>query len=237
MTALKRPSRSKAETIRRLRAGDLRQLVQARCGHNLPEDDAGREYLWEWLLIGSLGAEPERKMLNIVETFAPWMDSAEAFQVISQIGRIPRHERWRTARKLGELLNVPHQEREAFKLWQFRPCDMTDKQMKELKKAKKRTGMQRLRRRSGTKSREAYLADNSLARRKPWQTEGISRATWFRNHIKIESNETGVWKEQKSDETSVWSIKTLISCPQTSLTEQAGESESGWARRFRFFWW
>jgi hypothetical protein len=40
--------------MRRLRLGDLRKLLRARCGHTLPDNDAGREYLWELLLPTSL---------------------------------------------------------------------------------------------------------------------------------------------------------------------------------------
>jgi hypothetical protein len=63
-------SRSKSEIIRRLRLGDLRSLLRARCGHTLPDDDAGREYLWELLLCVSLGAEPDLKMANAIEIWA-----------------------------------------------------------------------------------------------------------------------------------------------------------------------
>ena len=46
---------SKDERMRRLRLGDLRRPLRDRCGSVLPDDDAGREYLFELLLPISLG--------------------------------------------------------------------------------------------------------------------------------------------------------------------------------------
>ena len=37
---------NQAEMIRRLRLGNLRNLLRHRCGPTLPDDDAGREYLY-----------------------------------------------------------------------------------------------------------------------------------------------------------------------------------------------
>jgi hypothetical protein len=66
------------ETIRRLRLGDIRKLLRRRCGPELPDDDAGREYLYELLLPVSLGPEPV-KIANVTEIWAPWMDANEGF--------------------------------------------------------------------------------------------------------------------------------------------------------------
>ena len=85
---------AKREIMRRLRLGDLRKLLRARCGHTLPDDDAGREYLWELLLPVSLAPEEhERKMANTVEIWAPWLGKDEAEQLIDQINRMPARER------------------------------------------------------------------------------------------------------------------------------------------------
>jgi hypothetical protein len=89
---------AKREIMRRLRLGDLRKLLRARCGHTLPDDDAGREYLWELLLPVSLAPEEhERKMANTVEIWAPWLGKDEAEQLIDQINRMPARERRRLA--------------------------------------------------------------------------------------------------------------------------------------------
>ena len=106
---------SKAEIMRRLRLGDLQKVLRNHYGHTLPDDDAGREDLFELLLIASLGPEGERKMANAIEVNAPWMGADEASQLTDQINRIPTYLRKRTARELGNRLRVTNHEREILK--------------------------------------------------------------------------------------------------------------------------
>jgi hypothetical protein len=63
---------------------------------------------------------------------------------------------------------------------------MTDEQMEEQRKAKKRARQLRRRRAKGSKPREIYLA-NSLTKDKPWEADGVSRATWFRRRSQRET--------------------------------------------------
>jgi hypothetical protein len=204
-------SKAKTEIMRRLRVGNLRTLLRARCGHTLPDDDAGREYLWELLLPVSLAAEAERKMANTVETWAKWMGGDETRQLIDQINRTPIYLRKPTARSIGERLRVSNREREHLKLWTIAPFDRTDKQLKELRKAKDRVRKQRQRQAAGSKPR-----DQSLSRLKPWQTKGISRATWFRKR-----NGTGPCQERESHrETNSSAVKLTNYRGRTSLTEK-----------------
>jgi hypothetical protein len=62
------------EVLRRLRLGDLRRLLRHRYGPTLPDDDAGRDDLFELLLPVSLRPQsPSLVMRNVIETWAPWM--------------------------------------------------------------------------------------------------------------------------------------------------------------------
>lgn len=176
-------SKDNTEIIRRLRLGDLRKLVRYRYGPTLPDDDAGREDLYELLLPISLGPEDGRKMTNAIEIHAPWMGPDEVGQLIDRINRTPDYERKRKARFMGQKLNVTNAEREILKLQTIAPFDMTNEELEEQRKAKKRARMQRQRRAAGRKPREAYLA-GSLNRREPWKIEGISRRTWERRRAK-----------------------------------------------------
>jgi hypothetical protein len=171
--------RPKTEIMRRLRLGNLRTLLRARCAHTLPDDDAGREYLWELLLPVSLGPEAERTIHNTIEIWAPWIDVKERFDLVAQIERTPAHVRRVKATTLGERLRVTSEERECLKLWTITPVDLTDKQLKEQRKAKHRARMQRLRRTAGNKARTEYEAA-SLSKTRPWLALGISRRTWYR---------------------------------------------------------
>jgi hypothetical protein len=174
---------SKAEIIRRLRLGNLRSVLCARCGHTLPDDEAGREYLWELLLTVSLGAEAGRKMENIISISAPWMKMKEATEMTDQINRLRRYLRTVTPREIGQRLRVTREEWIRLKLKTVLPFDMTDEEITEFRKARKRNRDRNRRRKAGKKPREVYIA-NSLSKKKPWATEDISRRTWERRRRK-----------------------------------------------------
>lgn len=119
--------RPKSEIMRCLRLGNIKTLLRWRCGPELPDDDAGREYLYELLLPVSLGPEPA-KMANVIETWAPWMDCKERFGLVAQIERTPAHVRKIKATILGDRLRVTSEERERLRLWTIKPFDRTDKE-------------------------------------------------------------------------------------------------------------
>jgi hypothetical protein len=172
------------ELLRRLLLGNIRCLLRHRYGATLPDDDAGREDLFEMLLQVSLRQKsPAKVMRNTIEVWAPWMDAAEAFELVQRIELLPLKLRYRTAKDLGQRFNVTNVERERFRLWQIAPVDMTDADMAEWRKTRRtvrnRLRMQRKRRQAGTRSRPDYLA-SSKRRQKPWAAEGVSRATWYR---------------------------------------------------------
>lgn len=171
---------SKAETIRRLRLGDLQRVLRARYGVTLPDDDAGRDDLYEMLLTISLGEGHDRKMKNAIEVWAPWMSADEARNVIDSVNRTPDYLRKTTARKMGEKLNLQNWERETLGLRTIAPVDMTPEQLGAQRKTKDRARKWRARRAARKQPREVYLAANSISRQKPWTVKGVSRATWYR---------------------------------------------------------
>jgi hypothetical protein len=211
----------KDEIIRRLRLGDLRKLLRSRCGHTLPDDDAGREYLYELLLPISLGPKAATlKMTNAVEVHAPWMGHDEAEQLIDQINRTPIRERKPTGRKIGQRLRVTNEERELWKLWTIAPCDMTGEQLKEHRKAKKRARdrARNRRRRQGLQRRKVYLAANSLSRTKPWEADGISRPTWYRR--RGNGRETSLSPIARGRETSLSPTKASLRLSDTPVSPE-----------------
>ena len=198
---MKEDRRSKHEIIRRLRLGDLQKFLRFRYGRTLPGDDAGRDDLHELLLPISLGPDGStEKMKNAIEVWAPWMDSGEAMQLIDRVNRTPSYLRLPTARQLGERLPVTNQERERLNLQTIKPFDMSDEQLTELRKTRDRARKLLQRQAAGSKPRAEYLA-NSLTKQKPWESEGISRATWYR----------------KRRETSASAVK-LLNTPDTPVS-------------------
>jgi hypothetical protein len=164
---------------RRVRLGDLRKLLRAQYGATLPDDDAGRECLYELLLPISLGPHADIQMPNAADVWAPWMQHQEAQQLIDQIKRMPRRQRMPNARQLGERMGLINGLRDRLKLRTIAASDLTPEQALQLRRAKQRARMRRVRQARDSKSRAEYEAA-SLSRTKPWEREGISRRTWYR---------------------------------------------------------
>ena len=150
--------RTRDETIRRLRLGNIKTLLRWRCGPELPDDDAGREYLYELLLPISLGPEADLKMANVMEVWAPWLDAKERFELVADIERTPAYVRKITAKALGERLRVTSEERKALRLWTIAAFDVTDQDRAAEQRVRKRVRQERHRRRRGEQPRAEYLA-------------------------------------------------------------------------------
>lgn len=209
------------ELLRRLLLGDIKVLLRHRYGPTLPDDDAGREDLLELLLQVSLRANsPAKVMRNTIQVWAPWMAEAEANELIQKIERTPPKLRYRTPADLGQRFNVTNAERERLRLWMIAPVDVTQAEIAEWRRIKRRKAdrlrKERKRREAGVRSRQAYLA-SSLSRQKPWVAEGISRAAWYRRR----KAETGASTGARETETSVSANKLCEGSGQTCLTEAA----------------
>jgi len=182
---------SKTEMIRRLRLGDVQNVLRARYGPVLPDDDAGREDLRELLLVISLGSEAGRKMDNAVAVWAPWMAANEATTLVDDINLTEARYRKPTARELGERLRLTYEERKALGIRTIAPCDVTDDELQERRKARASYLRWKRRQAKGSKTRAEYLAANQISRLQPWKAAGQSRATWYRNRAKV-SGETSM---------------------------------------------
>ena len=171
---------AKAETLRRLRVGDLRRICRHRYGAALPDDDAGLDDLT--LILFSISLSPiaaGEKMRHEIEVSVPWMRESDAAQLIDSILKMPACERELSRRELGERMRLTNCEREWLKAWRIAPIDMTAAQLAEQRKRKKRARDRARRRQAGVVTRQAYLA-TSLTKQKPWEAEGICRRTWER---------------------------------------------------------
>jgi hypothetical protein len=159
------------EAYRKVRLGNLRQLFRSRYGSVFPNDDAGREDLYELLLPISIGPHTDRKIPNTIELWAPWMSETEAAELIERINRTPIWQRMPSDRELGKRQRVTNRIREHWRLRTIYPIDMTPEQMAEQRKAKHRDRMRRLRLRRrqqrATATREQWLAQNTASRNKP----------------------------------------------------------------------
>jgi hypothetical protein len=167
------------ETLRRVRLGDLKRLSRARYGHELPDDDAGRETLEDMLCLSA-----DKHLANVIEIWAPWLAPDEAEALTAYVKSLPPDIRNESPKALGQRHRVTNAERERLKVWQFAPCDVTKEQLAEHRKAKERERSRARRRARGSAPRHVYVA-TSLSRTRPWLAEGISRRTWERHRRRV----------------------------------------------------
>ena len=168
------------EKLRRLRYGCFIRLFRHRYGRYLPNDDAGTDDLW--LLIQNVSLVPfdwERRVRNTIETWAPWMSADDIEARVYALAHRTTAERTPSAEELGVRLNVTNAERVALRLWWFKPADMTDDELVQWRKQRKRDKQASRRRQAGIRTKAQYLAALK-AEPKPWEAHNMSRATWFR---------------------------------------------------------
>ena len=199
--------RTAAETIRRVRLSDLKRLFHHRYGHVLPDDDAGRDDLEELLMVSV-----DKNLPKVISVWAPWLPEAEAARMVGRITSMPLDMRWSTPEGLGKRLRVTNAERERLKLWQIKPCDMSDADIAEYRRAKQRDRARtrarerREKREREGKSREAYLKECE-ERPRPWVAEGIHKATWYRRRARLGLDQT---TETTCDE--AWTRQQRLEC-------------------------
>jgi hypothetical protein len=107
--------------------------------------------------------------------WAPWLSLDDAAALAEQITAAPE---WLKARPMGERLGLTDCERTALKIGTIRPIDVTDADLAERRKRKTRE-------RKALKRQLARAAKPAPASQtKPWVSEGIDRATWYRRKAK-----------------------------------------------------
>jgi hypothetical protein len=138
----------------------------------LPDDDFGREALFEILNQYRLnGATPE-ELLAYGRAYLPEMDDDDSLDImIKKIG-IGR-KRW--ANDIARIFGVDYQMRTLLDLRTIGACDMTKKQRDAIQRQKEAADKQWTREQAGAKPQS-----QSERRRKPWDLQGISESTYRR---------------------------------------------------------
>jgi hypothetical protein len=103
---------SSSENLRRRRFGDLKRVLRHRYRYELSPDDAGREDLELLLDVVSFAPNARDRMKCVIETWAPWMDTAESYELVENVLRKPEYLRKLKAADLGARLNLTWKERE-----------------------------------------------------------------------------------------------------------------------------
>jgi hypothetical protein len=188
MSDLGRPSGPRkrlnsAEAIRRLRLGDIKKVLYSRYGYVLPDDDAGRADLELLLDCVSFVPNAPFRMKNIIEVWAPWIDTAEAYELVEAVLRKPEYLKKIKADDLGKLINLTYAERKKLGIRTIAPADLSPEEFearrKERRRENDRARKTHKRRQAGVRSRTTYRA-TALRKLRPWERLGISERTWYR---------------------------------------------------------
>jgi hypothetical protein len=180
----KRPrNTSQRFSLSPLRLSELQRLFVHRWGVQLPDDDAGADDLvLAFHQIAGGGFNVINRCIKWARVWAPWCSHADAAALATEIAAQPRPLK---ARALGERLGLTDRERTALKIQTIRPIDMTDGELVARRRQKDRE------RKAGKRRLERAAKPPPVSHAKPWESEGISRRTWYRRMAKPESQKRG----------------------------------------------
>jgi hypothetical protein len=195
-----------------IRLSELERLYRARWGRQLPDDDAGRDDL----VLAFSHISDIDSCIKWATAWAPWLSRDDAEALAEQITAAPN---WLKARPLGERLGLTDYERTALKIGTIRPIDVTDEALVE---------------RRGRKNREGKALKRHLARAakpapashtKPWEAEGIDRATWYRHKAKPAGQKRATKSVRSNTESFTADRNCRISTPdQICLTKPPADA-------------
>jgi hypothetical protein len=184
-----RPRRAYSRTSRRLR--EIERIIVSRHGVIPDVDDAGiyldqaacclLNHLWK-----KTGTKPERaallERLDLwCERFGPYTSPKLRRDVVRAVLRRPRLD---NADDCARRLRLSYAERTRLGITTVGSYDLDKRERRRHYKVRKRE-RDRLRvaakrTAAGAVSRAKYLAAHSVSRERPWEMEGVSRATWYR---------------------------------------------------------
>jgi hypothetical protein len=164
-----------------LRLHDLAKLFLARYGQaELPDDDSGRDDIWIALNHLACLPHPRAACMAWIEKWAPWMPLAEASETASRAMVNPTRY---TADQLAWKLKLTKDDRRALGITTIGAIGETKGTRTKRRKERDRQRKINQRRSAGAKPRDQYERQ-SAEQTRPWELEGISRATWYRRRAR-----------------------------------------------------
>lgn len=150
------------------------------------DDDAGMEDAILMLHHFALRQTADRQweMNAWLDRRAPFIAGEERKEVIAKVFRKPILFKPDT---LATKLGLTYARRQRLGITTIGSIDMPAEARKEIRKEKARARKAAARRAAGCSSRTEYEAD-SLNQKKPWETQGMTRATWYRR------KKAGIWR-------------------------------------------
>lgn len=177
---IKRRYRRKGKTsasFASLRVRDLNRLFHARYGHELPDDDAGKD---DVLLmahhLASLTGDPRHRITGWIREHASWLSVKDHEAILT--AAIIKPQRWK-ADKLAWRLRLTEQDRATLGITTIGAVDFSKAQRTKRRKEQARIRKAEQRREQGKLTRAEYL-ERAKQHEMQWKAAGISRRTWYR---------------------------------------------------------
>lgn len=161
-----------------LRMRDLEAVFTNRYGRTLPDDDSGREdaRIAAHHLANLPRGDQATNVISWLAHWAPWMSPAQMGTLAAEA--IEHDLKWK-ADTLAWRIRLTDRERKALRVTTIGAIDCGKVARAGRRKRADRANKQNRRRAESAIPRFEYEA-NSLAKTRPWEAVGISRATWFR---------------------------------------------------------
>ena len=158
----------------RMRRREYQQFFYDHYEAELPNDDAGREDFWDYancvaVAIGESG-DVAYAIRDQARRLCSWMDDAELETGIEAITKRPK---WLSDKEAGRRLGLTDEYRSAR---QFRTMWAQDATETPAERRKRRNREYMARKRAERRA----ARPKSISHIKPWESEGISRRTWYR---------------------------------------------------------
>lgn len=160
-----------------VRITELQRLRRARYPHGIPDSADGRVLVRVIVHhLAVLQGDQRRRVTGWIEENAPWLTMGETHNLLSEIATKPR--RWR-ADRLAWRLKLIAADRKALRITTIGAIDVDKRTRIATRKQRDREMKAAARQAAGMAARAHYEAE-SIAKAKPWEAAGISRATWYR---------------------------------------------------------
>lgn len=187
LSTRQKPGRRRAtpQQIVALRLRDFATLFRSRYGIALPDDDAGRDDIEPVLHHIAALKQPGRRAALWLEIWAPWLTLGEQREMISSA--IANARAWK-ADQLAWRYRVTREERTMLGLTTIGAVDHAKAARTKRRRERERQRKAMKRREAGAVPRNEYEAGSTRSSR-PWDLEGVSRATWYRRQKRTDPSQ------------------------------------------------
>jgi hypothetical protein len=170
---------SPVRTMAAARISEIQRIFDYRYGRAqiVPATDEG--FQAARVMVHHIGRlkHSQRRMSDWLLRCAPWMSPRDHERLISEVEECPL--KW-TADKLAWKLRLTQAEREGLGITTIGAIDLPKAERVKRRAIAKRERMRAIRKTKGAMSRAEYR--QAVRSAKPWEAQGLSRATWYRKH-------------------------------------------------------